>query len=187
MVKARFYLGRRASDISQTESTVGIEIGEPKHERYGSHQAEDAARVLKTVGIESVDIHTQADKLNQSFMHLISFQLELKKSLAPEEVERRFRANPLTAVTYWLTNNEVFSAGRDWGHFGRILNQTVVHLPSLQVISGGREIVGRCSTPQDGNALLSSVAATLWFRDPKTYQEEMKKHFYKLPFVFDEI
>ena len=58
LVKARFYLGRRASDISQTESTVGIEIGKPKHDAFGSHQAEDAARVLKTVGIDSIDIHT---------------------------------------------------------------------------------------------------------------------------------
>ena len=187
LVKARFYLGRRASDISQTESTVGIEIGKPKHEFFGSHQGEDAARVLSTVGIEPLDIHTQADKLNQSFMHLIVFNLELKNPLTLPEVEKRFRANPLTAVTYWETNNEVFSEGRDWGHFGRILNQTVVHLPSLQVLSGGHEVVGRCSTPQDGNALLSSAAVTLWYKNPGTYLEEMKKHFYKLPFIFDEI
>src|SRR3989344_8154821 len=182
LVKARFYLGRRASDISQIESTVGIEIGKPKHEFFGSHQGEDAARVLSTVGIEPLDIHTQADKLNQSFMHLIVFNLELKNPLTLPEVEKRFRANPLTAVSYWETNNEVFSEGRDWGHFGRIFNQTVVHLPSLQVLSGGHEVVGRCSTPQDGNALLSSAAVTLWYKNPGTYLEEMKKHFYKLPF-----
>lgn len=185
--KARFYIARRANDISQTESTVGVEVEGPVHPRFGSHQAEDAARVFATLGIKDLDMHAAADTFNNPFMHVIHFNITLREAVTLEEVERRFRQNPLTAVTYWQTNNEVFAEGRDWGHFGRILNQTVVCLPSLQVISGGHEVVGRCFTPQDGNGILSSVAAALWFRDPVKYREELTENFFKLPFIFDEV
>lgn len=187
LVKARFSLGRRASDISQTESTIGVEVGSPSHAIYGSHQGEDAARVFETIGLKNLDIHTTADKLNNPFMHVVHFDATLREKVTRAEVERRFRANPLTAVTYWQTNNEVFAEGRDWGHFGRILNQTVVCLPSLQVIGNGHEVCGSLFTPQDGNALLSSVAAALWFMDPISYKDKVKDNFYKLPFLFDEV
>jgi glyceraldehyde-3-phosphate dehydrogenase (NAD(P)) len=41
----------------------------------------------------------------------------------------------------------------------------VVVLPTVMV-RRGREVVGFCFTPQDGNSLLSSVAAALWLIDP---------------------
>lgn len=186
ITKARFYLGRRDADISQNESVTGVGIGAPSHETFGAHQAEDADRVLRTIGVH-VDIHNIADILPQPFMHVVSFNIEVKHPISRDDIELRFRANPLTAVTYWSTNNQVFSEGRDRGHYGRILNQTVVHLPSLQSLSGGRELVGRCSTPQDGNAILSSVAATFWFRDPRKYRDALRAYLFRRPFIFDEV
>ena len=56
----------------------------------------------------------------------------------------------------------MFSFGRDHGYFGRILSQTVVPTQTVAV-RDRRTVVGFCFTPQDGNALLSSVAATLWY------------------------
>jgi glyceraldehyde-3-phosphate dehydrogenase (NAD(P)) len=41
----------------------------------------------------------------------------------------------------------------------------VVALPTL-VVRDKREVYGFCFTPQDGNSLLSSVAATLWLMEP---------------------
>jgi hypothetical protein len=35
-------------------------------------------------------------------------------------------------------------------------------------------VVGFCFTPQDGNALLSSVAATLWFLYPEGFQDRIE-------------
>ena len=61
--------------------------------------------------------------------------------------------------------NLIFSFGRDHGYYGRILSQTVVVRPTIAV-RNEREIYGFCFTPQDGNSLLSSVAATLWHIDP---------------------
>ena len=39
--------------------------------------------------------------------------------------------NERIAITDKINANEVFSFGRDHGHYGRILNQTVVSIPSL--------------------------------------------------------
>ena len=191
---ARFYLARRDSDISQENGKIGVEVGEPVDFRYGSHQAVDAIRVLQTIDKERagrLDIHAVADTFNNPFMHVVNFHIKLREKINVKEAERRFRANPLTAVTYEMTNNQVFGIGRDLGHFGRFLNHTIVCLPSLQIINGvngsGHEIIGRCFTPQDGNPLLSSMAAALWFRDPSTYQQKIKENFFKLPFIFDEV
>ncbi|HEY4484524.1 MAG TPA: hypothetical protein VI978_02245 [Candidatus Paceibacterota bacterium] len=187
LIRARFYLGRRASDISQSESTVGVEVGEPTDPSYGSHQAADAVRVLRTLGDINLDIHTAADTLNNPYMHTVYFSIMTRRFTTKEEVENLFRANPLTAVTYRNTNNQTFSGGRDRGNYGRILNQTVVCLPSIEVLSGGHEVVGRCFTPQDGNALLSSVAAVLWLKDSGIYKELLADHFFRPPFLFDEV
>ncbi len=187
VVRARFYLARRAGDISQDESTIGVEVGKAGNSRYGSHQAEDAMRVIGTLTDQDLNLHAAADILNNPFTHVIYFQVELKEKITREEVERRFRKNPLTAVTYQITNNQVFSEGRDRGAYGRIINQTVVCLPSLEVLPGGHEIIGRCFTPQDGNALLSSIAATLWFLDPITYRKRVQELFSEPPFLFQEI
>ena len=83
----------------------------------------------------------------------------------PREKIERLRANPRVAVTEKQQTNLVFSFGRDHGYYGRILSQTVVSLPTLAVRKG-RELYGFCFTPQDGNSLLSSVAAALWLIDP---------------------
>lgn len=187
LIRARFYLARRAGDISQEESTIGIEVGEPAHPHHGSHQAEDAMNVLRTLTDQEMDIHSAADTVNNPFMHTVYFSILVGERITGEEAERRFRKNPLTAVTYQKTNNQVFSEGRDRGDSGRILNQTVICLPSLEVLSGGHEIVGRCFTPQDGNALLSSVAATLWLIDPASYKKRVANIFFKPPYLFEEV
>lgn len=191
LVRARFYLARRDSDISQENGKVGVVVGKPVHNRYGSHQAEDAIRVLQTINPNVVlnldDVHAVADTFNNPFMHVVNFEIKLMEYVNEKEIENRFRLNPLTAVTYNMTNNEVFGIGRDLGHFGRFLNHTIVCLPSLQVVDTGREVIGRCFTPQDGNPLLSSMAAALWFRDPSTYRQKIKENFFKLPFIFDEV
>ena len=79
--------------------------------------------------------------------------------------------------------NDVFSFGRDQGHYGRILNVTVVAQPTLTV-RNGTEICGYCFTPQDGNSLLSSIAAATWFLDPANYEDKIQC---LKPGFFDEV
>lgn len=187
LIDVRCHLDRRVADISQNQSVIGVNIGTPINDVFGAHQTEDADRVLQTIGIREIDMHNTANILPQPFMHVAIFNIRVVQPISRDEVERRFRANPLTAVTYWESNNQGFYEGTGRGHFARILNQTVVQLPSLQVIREGKEIKVCCFTPQDGNSLLSSTAATLWFRNPQTYQDELREHLFKRPFIFDEV
>jgi glyceraldehyde-3-phosphate dehydrogenase (NAD(P)) len=116
-------------------------------------------------------------------MHSIWFSLELYGEITLKGALARIKANPLIAVTYKDQTALAFSFGRDHGHYGRILNQTIVVLPTLCVRNPG-EILGFTFTPQDGNSLLSSVAAAEWFLYPQDWQEKIKC---LSPYLFEEI
>ena len=74
-----------------------------------------------------------------------------------ENILEKLEANDRISITDKINSCEVFSFGRDHGHFGRILNQTVISKPSLN-LKNGTEFTGFCFTPQDGNSLLSSIS-----------------------------
>ena len=100
-----------------------------------------------------------------------------------DEAKERLLANKRVAVTYKSSANAVFSFGRDHGYFGRILSQTVVALETLAV-RNGNELVGFCFTPQDGNPLLSTVAAMLWYLHPDEVDDRMDV---LRPYLFQEV
>ena len=116
-------------------------------------------------------------------MHSIQFTLTLDREMTLDEVKDRLLANKRVAVTYKQSANSVFSFGRDHGYFGRILSQTVVAIETLAV-RNGNEVVGFCFTPQDGNPLLSTVAATLWYLHPDEVDDRMDV---LRPYLFQEV
>ncbi|HEX2162933.1 MAG TPA: hypothetical protein VHM02_03185 [Thermoanaerobaculia bacterium] len=163
--RGTFVCMRRANDITQTAGYVPApQVGKHEDAQFGTHHAKDAHRVFSTLG-QDLDLFSSAVKLNTQYMHSIWFDMQLSRDVDVAEIERRLRGNPLVAVTNKRYANLIFSFGRDHGYYGRILSQTVVVLPTLTV-RNGREAVGFCFTPQDGNSLLSSVAAALWLIDP---------------------
>ena len=90
-----------------------------------------------------------------------------------EKILEKLEANDRISLTDKINSCEVFSFGRDHGHFGRILNQTVISKPSLH-IKNGTEVTGFCFTPQDGNSLLSSISIAEWFMYPNSYEEKIQ-------------
>ena len=106
-------------------------------------------------------------------MHILWFRLILKESIHMDDLKNRLIENPLVAMTKKDMTSSVFSFGRDHGHYGRILNQTVIVEQSLH-IRNGNEISGFCFTPQDGNSILSSIAATEWFLYPHSYEDKIQ-------------
>jgi glyceraldehyde-3-phosphate dehydrogenase (NAD(P)) len=109
--------------------------------------------------------------------------LKLRRAVSLDEVKRRLQADGRIALTNKKSSAAVFSFGRDHGLFGRILNQTVIVNHSL-ALKGEREVMGMCYTPQDGNSLLSSIAATLWFLYPDSCQKRLEVI---KPYLFSEI
>jgi glyceraldehyde-3-phosphate dehydrogenase (NAD(P)) len=102
-------------------------------------------------------------KVNTQYMHVIRFDMQVKGTVTKEDLLRSFKENKFIALTEKTSANKVFSFGRDHGYYGRIFNQTVISVPSLAAVSQGgtTRITGFCFTPQDGNSLLSSVAAAM--------------------------
>jgi glyceraldehyde-3-phosphate dehydrogenase (NAD(P)) len=129
-------------------------------------------------------VFSSAIKLNTQYMHSVWFNFELSEKTDKKKVIERLKANPLVALTERKSANEVFSFGRDHGYYGRILSQTVISTPTLAVADEGREIVGFCFTPQDGNSLLSSVAGAIWLMDPDHASQRIQV---LKRFVFTEI
>ncbi|HEX2254011.1 MAG TPA: hypothetical protein VHQ65_12145 [Thermoanaerobaculia bacterium] len=163
--RGTFVCMRRANDITQVSGYVPApNVGKHEDDEFGTHHAKDAHRVFATMGAD-LDLFSSAVKLNTQYMHSIWFDLHLDHDITRDEVEQRLRDNARVAVTDKRYANLIFSFGRDHGYYGRILSQTVVVLPTL-LVRRQRQIVGFCFTPQDGNSLLSSMAAALWLIDP---------------------
>jgi len=168
--EGRFLCIRRANDISQVKGFVpSPDVGKHGDPVFGTHHARDAYHLFRTKGLE-LNLWSSALKANTQYMHCIYFTLKLKRAVSRDEVLARFRADSRIALTQKQAACEVFSFGRDHGYFGRILNQTVIVEPCLEVRKG-HEVIGFCFTPQDGNSLLSSFSAAAWFLDPTTYIE----------------
>jgi len=178
-----FVCMRRANDISDTKGyTPAPEAGKHDDPVFGTHHARDAHHLFQTIG-EKLNLFSSAIKLNTQYMHTLWFDLHLKHDTSLEEVKAALRNNPRVATTTKRSVNQIFSFGRDHGYFGRILSQTVVPVSTLTV-PNARKIVGFCYTPQDGNSLLSSVAATLRYLDATKLDERLDA---LRPYMFREI
>lgn len=183
LLEGRFVCLRRSSDISQEgEFIAAPQVGAHKDARFGTHHARDAWHLFQTRGLD-LNLFSSEIKLNTQYMHCIWFNIRVKRATTLDEVLETLEANKYVALTQKTMASTIFSFGRDHGYFGRLLNQTVVSTPTLAV-KDGHEITGFCFTPQDGNSLLSSIAATAWLLDPETYEERMQ--FIK-PYLFDEV
>jgi len=171
--EGKFLCIRRANDISQSKSFIpSPEVGSHKDEKMGTHHAVDVYHLYKTLGIE-LNVFSSALKLNTQYMHCIWYDVKLNKKITKEKVIQNFMDNPRVAITYKKSANIVFSYGRDHGHYGRILDQTVAVLPTIHVINDN-EVIGFCFTPQDGNSILSSITATERFLYPESYEDKLK-------------
>jgi glyceraldehyde-3-phosphate dehydrogenase/erythrose-4-phosphate dehydrogenase len=168
----RFLCMRRANDISQDSGFVASPTVESHgDEQFGTHHARDAHDLYKTLG-HDLNLYSSAIKLNTQYMHSLHFSLTLDRDITMDEVRDRLGSNRRLAVTHKRSANQVFSFGRDHGYYGRIMSQAVVALDTLAV-RNGNEIVGFSFTPQDGNPMLSTVAAMLWYLDPDSVEQRI--------------
>jgi len=183
LVEGRFVLIRRANDISQDGKFIPApQVGKHDDERFGTHHARDAYHLFKTLGYE-LPLFSSAMKVNTQYMHAMWFHLKLREKITLPQVISRLRENQRIALTEKRTANSIFSFGRDHGHYGRLLSQTVVPVPTLHV-KDDHEVTGFTFTPQDGNSLLSSVAIATWFLYPDDYVERLQP---LRSYFFDEI
>ena len=183
LLGGRFLCLRRSSDISQEGSFIPApEVGKHQDMKFGTHHAKDAWHLFQTIGLD-LNLFSSAIRLNTQYMHSIWFNLRVGQRTTRDEILEKLQANPYVALTEKTMANTIFSFGRDHGYFGRLLNQTVVSVPAL-LVRDGHEITGFCFTPQDGNSLLSSIAAAAWLLDPIMYERRIQ---FMTPYLFDDV
>ena len=183
ITSAQFVCMRRANDVSDAKSFVAApEAARHDDPEFGTHHARDAYHLFHTLG-EKLQLFSSAIKINTQYMHTLWFTIDLDHETTLEEVKASLRNNARIAVTNKRSVNQIFSFGRDHGYYGRILSQTVMPLSTL-ILPNPRKVVGFCYTPQDGNSLLSSVAATLRYLDQSRLDENIDV---LRPWIFREI
>ncbi len=168
----RFLCMRRANDISQDSGFIASPtVGGHPEERFGTHHARDSHALFSTLGYD-LNLYSSAIKLNTQYMHSLHFSLTLDQEMTVDEVKDRLMENTRIALTHKTSANQVFSFGRDHGYYGRLMSQAVIPLDTLAV-RNGNEVIGFSFTPQDGNPLLSTVAALLWYLHPESREDRL--------------
>ena len=139
--------------------------------------------LFKTMGLD-LNIFSSALKLNTQYMHTIHFNLRLRRAIDMDELMRRFQLGaPSGDDQQGIVGFGFFIRPRSWAVW-----------PDSQPDRGRqprawrsmttRKSIGTCFTPQDGNSLLSSIAASLWFMYPDSYEEKLAP---VRPYFFSEI
>ena len=173
LVEGKYVCVRRANDLSQVGNFIPApQVGTHGDDKYGSHHAADAAGLFATLGMD-LNLFSSAMKVNSQYMHVLWFNLKVKEPTTLVSVKERLHNNDHVAMTTKDMTSTVFSFGRDHGHYGRIMNQTVVVEQSLNV-RNDHEITGFCFTPQDGNSILSSISAAEWLLYPHSYKDKIQ-------------
>ena len=173
LVEGKYVCVRRANDLSQVGNFIPApQVGTHGDDKYGSHHAADAAGLFATLGMD-LNLFSSAMKVNSQYMHVLWFTLKVKEPTTLTSVKERLHNNDHVAMTTKNMASTVFSFGRDHGHYGRIMNQTVVVEQSLNV-RNDHEITGFCFTPQDGNSILSSISAAEWLLYPHSYKDKIQ-------------
>ena len=128
---------RRSNDVSQSSGFVpSPQVGPHKDSQFGTHHARDAAELYKTLDLD-LNLFSSAIKLNSQYMHILHFHLRVNNQINMEDLIKKLKSNDRIALTDKIDSCKVFSFGRDHGHFGRILNQTVISIPSLHISHSG--------------------------------------------------
>ena len=172
LIEGKFVCLRRANDVSQNDSfSPSPTITKHSSQQFGTHHARDVHELFAQEGIE-LNLFSSAIKLPTQYMHTLWFSLTFKDVIQYENIFKNLNNSEFLIATEKMSSNKVFSFGRDHGYHGRLLSHGIVAEQSLHVKEN--TLTGYCFTPQDGNALLSSVAATVQYYYNDSWQEKMK-------------
>ncbi len=177
LVEGNFHCIRRGSDVYEDGNIGSPQVGKHDDGAFGTHHARDVWHLYQTLGLD-LKLFSTAMKVPTQYMHTLYFDMRLKDKTTKEEIVNHFLSTKGLSTTYKKSGSTVFAFGRDHGYMGRILDQTVLAQDTVEVLEDGHRVVGYCFTPQDGNSLLSSVAMTVRYLHPDSWQEKIQ--------VFDE-
>tara|TARA_Y100000748_G_scaffold155744_1_gene130230 strand:+ start:2669 stop:3715 length:1047 start_codon:yes stop_codon:yes gene_type:complete len=171
LVEGKFVCLRRANDVSQNDSfSPSPTITKHTNQEFGTHHARDVHELFAQEG-KDLNLFSSAIKLPTQYMHTLWFSLKFKNSVQYQDIIENLNNSKFLIATEKMSSNKVFSFGRDHGYHGRLLSHGVIAEQSLHIKND--TLTGYCFTPQDGNALLSSVAGTVQHYYKDDWQDKM--------------
>lgn len=185
LLDIRFNFIRRSLDLNQkSKSVLSTQVSGHADSEYGTHHAKDIAAAFRLKGIElKGKILSSAVKINEPYMHIVNFSFVFDHEITKEDVLKRLESESRILFTERDLAHYTFQWGTDYGFKGRFSNPCIVALNTVEVfkIGGGRcEVRGHAFTPQDGNFLLSNLAAMVGFLFPTDQFENKMRELEKL-------
>lgn len=160
-----FDINRRDQDLNQPQASVqSLEVRRFDDPVFGTHQAADVAEVFLSKGVDLQGrIISATKKIAEPYFHCGTFKVDFRWRVSKEEVEEALRGEqPLIIRTTRSFDHYNFEACRRWGSHSMGTFYNLVCVYDCEVFNGcdGRSTaIGRFFTPQDGNVVLSNVAA----------------------------
>lgn len=166
LLDAQFHFIRRSLDLNQKSKTViSTEVSKHSSPIYGTHHAEDIAKVFRSKGIELEGrIVSSAVKINEPYFHTVHFAFTFDRPVTKDEIIRRLEAERRILFTSRKLVHYTFQFGTMYGFMGRFSNPVIVVDYDVFKLAGERwQVRGHAFTPQDGNFLLSNLATVVGY------------------------
>jgi len=150
---ADFVVVRRSEDIGNHERLVSANVvARHRDPVLGTHHAEDASKLLKSLGYDNIPLSSSDVTTPSQLMHSVRFNITLKKKSAS--------SYPFVGTTQLFDSNKVFEIGRRHGYQGRIYTQSII--VDNNILESENQIKGWAFIPQEGNTILSTIAGYLY-------------------------
>lgn len=174
--EADFVIVRRSEDLGSHKKLVGANvIVRHTDSNVGTHHAIDVQDLFQTIGIHC-KLTTSDISTPSQLMHSIRFHLTFKNLISKDRLLANIRKNEYVAVTEKFDSNYIFELGRRYGFQGRIYSQAIIAANNLLIDE--KSVKGWAFVPQEGNTILSTMAAFLLQTEASNYRvklEQLKK------------
>lgn len=170
---ADFVIVRRSEDLGNHARLVSANvIARHMSLIVGTHHSVDLIDLFKTVGLQpnvtSSDITTPSQ-----LMHSVRFNVIFKNTIGIKEMLQKIELNKYVAATQKFDSNIVFELGRKYGKLGRLYSHAIFVDNNLLISE--KNIKGWAFIPQEGNTILSTIAAFLIQTQNENYQKIINK------------
>lgn len=149
---------RRSEDIGNHKRLVSANVvARHLDSVIGTHHGIDVKDTYKTIDRE-INITTSDITTPSQLLHSIRFNISTKSKIT--NLKEIIRKDSLLGYTNKFDSNFIFELGRRYGFQGRIYNPLIIVENNL--ILNENNIVGWAFVPQEGNTIISTIAAFLY-------------------------
>lgn len=170
---ADFVIVRRSEDLGNHARLVSANVV-ARHisSIVGTHHSVDLIDMFKTIGLQP-DIASSDITTPSQLMHAVRFNIKLKHQIAEYQILEKIKQNKYVSTTQKFDSNIVFELGRKYGKLGRLYSHAI--FVSNNFMFSYNEIKGWAFIPQEGNTILSTIAAFLIQTQHENYQKTINK------------